>query len=686
MFSLFKRSLLALLVCASPLHALDIQFDYSLDTGGFFSGANIARRDLLEAAAVAFQTELSNTTWTPIAPGGGNTWTLNLDNPTTGFALDVTDSTVAASTLTIYIGARDLGASEVGLATRPGFSISGSQAWINLFDSKDTVTHFEPIGGSISFNSLTNWYFDPNPSTLEAFAGSDFFSVAEHEIGHLLGFEQSVKAFQANTLSGKFVGARTKELFGGAVPLSGDLSHWQNNLTFQGHALCMDPSLLDGTRTSFGPLDFSVLRDIGYATKQGTLSVVCNPLQGSVTAGFNGSTSHTINDPLSILATPKTGFLFLNWTGDLSSTANPFVFTMADGLSLTANFIPLPFVMTRYYGVLQNGATPDTNGNWTLNVSKLGVVTSAFVLNGRRVPVAAKLDVNGHATKNFLVGTQPATLVVDQNFNTRAISGTLTVNAVMATFAAGELPVFTALAPCPLRGNYTVAFQPEVAVPNPEPPQGSGYARVVIGVTGIGRITGKLADGTALALSIPLDKTNHLALSHSLAVKQETLVGTFVFPGQNAANDFDGSFVWNRLPNPGLVPRPWNAGFTTTLPAIGSVWTKPLLGFRVLSALDSNSGAADLQVSLGATTVMTKLVVSTTNIVLETPITANRIAFRVAPATGLFSGSYLDTSVLPNLRRPFTGVLLQKQSRGDGFVLKRTGIFESGPVNFTPTP
>ena len=83
----------------------------------------------------------------------------------------------------------------LGIGGPGGYSISGSQAFIDNVVARGQSgalaaipTDFGPWGGSISFdNSSTSWYFDSDVNTVESFTGFDFFSVAVHELGHLLG-------------------------------------------------------------------------------------------------------------------------------------------------------------------------------------------------------------------------------------------------------------------------------------------------------------------------------------------------------------------------------------------------------------------------------------------------------------------------------------------------------------------
>ena len=76
--------------------------------------------------------------------------------------------------------------------------------------------------------------FDQDVTTLESFPSmTDFYSVAVHELAHLLGFgtADSWDALVNNTTD-TFLGPKSMTLNGGvAVPLDFDLSHWADGTT-----------------------------------------------------------------------------------------------------------------------------------------------------------------------------------------------------------------------------------------------------------------------------------------------------------------------------------------------------------------------------------------------------------------------------------------------------------------------
>jgi hypothetical protein len=261
--------------------AIDIQFDYTYDdpATGFFSGTNAWRRPLLDAAASVFESRLSLENFGGITPGGGNSWSLTIQRGGTGYPwVTLTNPVIAADTVTIYVGGRYLPSSSTLAASYFSYSYSGDAAWTDMFQARDSTTNFDSFGGSIWFNSnssLVPWYFDSDPSTLEDFAGEyDFFSVAEHEIMHILGFNDAAHAFAAQISGTTFAGSNVETLYGGPAPLASasDLDHWSQAMDWDGQHTIMQPVFYWNERKAVTDLDFAVLKDIGY-----TVSAVPEP-------------------------------------------------------------------------------------------------------------------------------------------------------------------------------------------------------------------------------------------------------------------------------------------------------------------------------------------------------------------------------------------------------------------------
>jgi len=258
--------------------AVVVQVDYSLDTSGFFDDS--ARRTVLEDAINQISTRLDDTLL-EIVPGKispGDTWTATYTNPSTGSVDSMTDLVIGESVIIVFVGARQLGAT-LGEGGPGGFSVSGStQAWLDTVAGRGQAgallpsgseNDFATWGGSLTFDSDTNWHFGLTAAGLDS-GESDFYSVAQHEFFHLLGFG-TADSWDNLVVGGEFTGAASVAEYdlSGNPPVSGAQSHWQEGTTDGGQEAAMDPTLTTGTRKQVTDLDLAGLDDIGWEVNAG---------------------------------------------------------------------------------------------------------------------------------------------------------------------------------------------------------------------------------------------------------------------------------------------------------------------------------------------------------------------------------------------------------------------------------
>jgi hypothetical protein len=260
-----------LLAASQSASAVTINFDYS-DDGGFFSGLNAGRRTILNDAGNFLGSRLTDSL-AAITPSGGNQFDAVFSRPDTGSLTTLSNFSVAADTLTVFVGGRALGGS-LGIGGPGGYSIGGAQNFVDTAPQRgqlgattgSSATDFAPWGGQITFDNNTNWYFGSDPSAISG--NNDFYSVALHEIGHVLGIG-TADSWKDKVSSGNFTGVNSVAAFGGnVVPLAPDLAHWKEGTqsTVMGvfQEAMMDPTFTTGTRKLPTQLDFAALKDVGW--------------------------------------------------------------------------------------------------------------------------------------------------------------------------------------------------------------------------------------------------------------------------------------------------------------------------------------------------------------------------------------------------------------------------------------
>jgi hypothetical protein len=265
--STLSLAVLSTLLAGPAAAKIDIVFDYTYDTSNYFTG-NATRTSLLESAASVFESRITDSLGA-ITPSDNNHFDAKFWNPSTGDLMTLNDYNVVANQIVIFVGAADLGSGTLGEGGAGFFSHEGTDEFFTsirrgqsgyLIPGNDT--DFAPWGGAISFNShFTSWYFDPTLSMTGDISGYDFYSVALHEIGHVLGYgyaeswnKQINGICPACSINGK--------------PLA-DIAHWQVDArsTINGlgsFEVAMDPNLPANTRKNFTDQDWAGLSAIGW--------------------------------------------------------------------------------------------------------------------------------------------------------------------------------------------------------------------------------------------------------------------------------------------------------------------------------------------------------------------------------------------------------------------------------------
>jgi len=282
-------------------------------TGDTFFSANPVAQAALEAAAAEINAnvhfdcldEITNDTIT----GTDGGVTVNFDfstqytNPADGLPVTIQNTAVPAGQINVFAGARTFGGNTLGQGgpAGTGLSFSGSvapgatgtaaQAIANAVANEEHSRDAGPVivtqsgsvaggvfdfeqgirTGAIAFDDDANWHFD---HTVPVTAGaSDFFSVALHELLHVLGVGTSDT--WTSLISGTdYLGAEGIAANGGSGTglLFSDGEHLAIGTPSPriadglSQVAVLDPALVTGTRRNLTELDLALLRDLGFKT------------------------------------------------------------------------------------------------------------------------------------------------------------------------------------------------------------------------------------------------------------------------------------------------------------------------------------------------------------------------------------------------------------------------------------
>lgn len=394
--------------------------------------------------------------------------------------------------------------------------------------------------------------------------------------------------------------------------------------------------------------------------------------QGTLSANLDQQSLFVGQDYV-VQALPASGWVFTNWLVGSSLSYHPnLTFTMQSNLVLQARFVPSPFttnVAGTYTGLFYetNGVAFPSSGLITFTVDSAGACQGNVYVAGANLPfVDGRFAPDGTAHLNLSRARQnlpdlSLDLQLDLTGGTDSVVGTVRAgNGDWSAAFYGDRAVFTSVNPTPYAGRYTLAL-PESNDPAATP-TGNGYGLLTVADTGLLTLSGNLGDGTKatqVSTGISVSKEGVWPFYLPLYAGGGSALGWIRFtnaPGFPA--NLTGSILWIKQANATNAYYP--AGFTNVLSVMGSGYVSPATGSPVLSQPVTElilSGADLPQPLTNGITLTSK------NTVVITP-NPYGLSVRITPATGLFTGSFLNSTT--GITNTFSGSLLQPYNLGTG--------------------
>ncbi len=407
------------------------------------------------------------------------------------------------------------------------------------------------------------------------------------------------------------------------------------------------------------------------------LSLVTNGL-GSITGNFKGNLLE-IGRGYTVKAVPGTGQVFSNWVGSVTSGSAVLNFVMQSNMVLQANFIPNPFLRAKgtYNGLFyEPNRAHDHSGFFTLALSAGGSYSAKLQVGTTSYSTAGQFMVAGTSSQTVARrGMGPWTLTMALDLaGAQQLTGSVGDGQWLADLTANRAVFDAATNPATQHlGKFTILIRggenTDAAFPG-----GDGYGTAMVDASGRLTLAGSLADGSALAQTVPLSRTGDWSLYVPLYSGKGSALGWLTFDTNQPAGGLQGELSWIK-PAQGkalLYPN----GFTNLVMAAGSRYTSAVgLTNRIIPL---TNGVLSLERGNLGAPLTNQITLSPAHQVIDTSL-SNKLSLTLTLSSGVFKGSITPAGTTRRL--PVQGAIFQDLGAGYGYFL---GTNQSGRVYFGP--
>lgn len=325
-----------------------------------------------------------------------------------------------------------------------------------------------------------------------------------------------------------------------------------------------------------------------------------------------------------------------------------------------------------YQGLLKDAGGDVVGALMGFKLRSTRAFSGKVVLNGITYSLAGQLQADGSFSGQIIRRNQPPIDVTLQLGTTAAggltLQGTVVGDGTVGSGFIAQAPYSKANpAPSALVKSYTFLV-PAPSTGDGDLPEGDGYGSAKVSSLGVVTAVGKTGDGVAFTTKGYLTADRQWHLFQFLYKNKGQLAGVLSFRDVPGISDVDGALRWAK--NPNLRNKSYPDGFDLAPGMVGSFYTAPTKGQRVLTQLADQHYNAQLTL---AGTVMPGGGLAKTVSWLNTNAVAyygpEKLSAQMRSSTGILSGSYYDP--VSRLKVPFAGAVLQKQGMASGNFLIR---------------
>ena len=158
------------------------------------------------------------------------------------------------------------------------------------------------------------------------------------------------------------------------------------------------------------------------------LTKISNPSDGGTIISTNNAEWYQSNSTVNVQASPNNGYIFSNWSGDLTGTANPTTITMTGPKTITANFLKKDFtisVQPEILDILLEGSNITKEAN--ISIQPINNFSDSVSLSASLSPSSNYISFN--FDKNSIIPSETAKINFSISQNTTPDTYIVTINA-----------------------------------------------------------------------------------------------------------------------------------------------------------------------------------------------------------------------------------------------------------------
>jgi sugar lactone lactonase YvrE len=352
---------------------------------------------------------------------------------------------------------------------------------------------------------------------------------------------------------------------------------------------------------------------------------------------------------------------------------------VTDSLNRVIRKVTLTGKVTTYAGAAKTegaaeGLFANTRFIEPLGIASLGdgtlIVTDTLLVqlnrNGTSGIISERLDAEDGSDHPAAVAQNPADKTIIAVHDTlHSIASYNSAEEETGLEAPFEARRSLGTVPAAEQGLYNAALITTAQASDVSYPQGSGYAQLSLGKTGIVNWAGKAADGSTLTFGTTVAENRSVPLHVMMYGKTGSLQGRCLINVTTHDIISDSAFPmdWSKIPQPiKSTSRSYKNGFMLhALSLKGGKYTPNNLH----SYLGLSSSPADMMLNFAETVnpafTQTFTLTAPNSLSLVTP--AKSLTLKIDPKTGIFTGSFKEGT--PAVTVPFAGILIDHEASVD---------------------